>query len=121
MATRVLAGILAALVLLQGALAGAHLTGQDGALAIHRELGTVVLSLLGLITAIVSAVAFRRNRWALPVAVLAFFGIWAQISLGFLDRLGIHLPLGIALFGTYLVLAICMRDRSSSTTKERST
>lgn len=117
--TRVLAGILAALVLLQGALAGAHLTGQGGALDLHRDMGTVVLSLLGLITAVVSAVAFRRNRWAFPVATLAFFGLWAQIELGFLDRLGIHLPLGIALFGTYLILAVCPRDRLTTTAKEQ--
>lgn len=106
-------------MLLQGALAGAHLTGQSGALDLHREMGTIVLSLLGLVTAVVAAVAFRRNRWAFPVAALAFFGLWAQISLGFLDRLGIHLPLGIALFGAYLTLAICARDRSTTTIEEQ--
>lgn len=116
-ATRILAGILAVLVIVQGALAGSHLTGDSGALDLHRMLGTTVLSLLGLAAAITSAVAFRRNRWALPVSVLAFFGIWAQIEIGFLDQLNIHLPLGIALFGTYLTLALTLKDR----TKEEQT
>lgn len=110
--TRVLAGILAILVIVQGALAGSHLTGDGGALDVHRMLGTQVLSILGLAVAITSAVAFRRNRWALPVSVLAFLGLWAQIEMGFLDRLNIHLPLGMALFGTYLTLALTLKDRT---------
>lgn len=111
-ATRVLAGILAVLVIVQGALAGSHLTGDGGALEMHRILGTVALSLLGLAAAITSAVAFRRNRMALPVSVLAFFGLWAQIEMGFLDQLNIHLPLGIVLFGTYLTLALTLKDKT---------
>lgn len=115
--TRVLAGILAILVIVQGALAGSYLTGDGGALDAHRMLGTQVLTILGLAVAITSAVAFRRNRWALPVSVLAFLGLWAQIQMGFLDQLSVHLPLGIALFGTYLTLALALRDR----TKEQQT
>lgn len=120
-ATRVLAGILAVLVLVQGALAGSHLTGDSGALDLHRILGTVVLSLLGLITAITSAVAFRRNRWALPASVVGFFGLWGQIEMGFLDRLNVHLPLGITLFGLYLTMALILKERTTPIAKEVST
>lgn len=118
-ATRVLAGVQAVLVLAQGALAGSHLTGNAGALDAHRLLGTVVLSVLGLTTAIAAAIALPRNRWAFPVTGLAFIGLWAQIDFGFLDQLDLHLPLGIALFGTYLALALVLRDRSESLTKEK--
>lgn len=119
MSTRVLAGLMAALVLFQGALAGAHLSGQDGALGVHEAMGTVVLTSLGLLTTVVSGLAFRRNRWAFPVTFVALLGLWTQLTSGFADRLDIHLPLGITLFGTYLAIALCAKDRSSSTVKEQ--
>lgn len=117
-AVRVLAAVQAALILTQGALAGSHLTGGAGALDAHRLLGTVVLGSLGLAIVIVAAFAFRRARWLLVVSGIALLGLWAQIDLGFLDVLGLHLPLGIALFGTYLILAVTPGKRSVSTTKE---
>lgn len=111
-ATRVLAGVMAALVFTQGALAGSHLSGDLEALDVHRMLGTQVLTLLGLATVVTAVGAVRRNRWILPISILGLFALGAQIGMGFQDRLNVHLPLGIALFGMYLAIALVLRDES---------
>jgi hypothetical protein len=116
--TRVLSGIMAALVFFQGALAGSHLTGAAGTLDMHRVIGTQVLTLLGLATVVTAAVAARRNRWVLPTSILALLALGTQIGMGFQDRLNVHLPLGIALFGVYLTMALVLKDESPTRTKE---
>lgn len=111
-ATRILAAAVAATVFVQGALAGSHLTGTGGALDLHRMLGTQVLTLLGLATVVTAAGAVRRNRWILPVSTLGLVALGTQIGMGFQDRLNVHLPLGIALFGVYLTIALVLKDES---------
>lgn len=111
-ATRLLAAVMAVLVFAQGALAGSHLSGDAAALDIHRILGTQVLTLVGLATVVTAVGAARRNRWVLPVSILGLLALGAQIGMGFQDRLNLHLPLGIALFGTYLAIALVLRDET---------
>lgn len=103
---------MAALVFIQGASAGFHLSGDTGALDVHRMVGTQVLTLLGLATVVAAAGAVRRNRWILPISILGLFALGAQIGMGFQDRLNVHLPLGIALFGVYLTIALVLKDES---------
>ena len=109
-ATRVLSGVLAALILLQGASAGSHLTGAEGALGLHRRVGTEFLTLLVIVMIVTAATAFRARWWALPAAIVGFLGIGAQIGMGFADQLQIHLPLGVALFGLYLAMVVALTD-----------
>ena len=108
---RLVAAGTAVLVLVQGALAGSHLGGADGALSIHRSLGTEVLSWLALVVVVTSALAFKRSRWRLLAATVGFMGMGTQIGMGFADRLAIHLPLGIALFGLYAAMALAPAQR----------
>ena len=112
---RYVAGLVAALILVQGALAGSHLTGASGALGVHEMLGTVVITTLALIAILLGALAFSEGRWLPVVAVAGFVGIWIQLMMGFSDRLEVHVPLGIALFGLYLGVAAwrpARRERS---------
>lgn len=102
---------MAALVLVQGALAGRHLNGDSAAIDIHEMIGTEVLGWVGLVTVVAALLALRRSRWRLPVTAAGFFGLVVQIHMGFDDRLDVHLPLGIALFGLYLATALARGDR----------
>lgn len=110
-AARVVAALVATLILVQGALAGSHLTGAPGALGVHEMIGTVVISTLALIMILLGAMALTISRWLPVLAVTGFVGIWVQLMLGFSDRVEVHIPLGIALFGLYLGIAAWRPDR----------
>ncbi|HEX2155058.1 MAG TPA: hypothetical protein VHL52_13920 [Acidimicrobiia bacterium] len=113
-ATRVLSGLIAVLVFIQGALAGSYLSGAGGVIDIHGMMGTIALPLLALTTIVTAAVATRRNRWVLAGSIFGFLGIGTQIGMGYQSRLDVHVPLGIALFGLYLVMALAVRDRNTT-------
>lgn len=108
--TRILCGVMAALVLFQGALAGSFLGGEGGALAIHEMMGTEVLTIVALVTMIAALMGVRRKWWVFPLTLLGGAGITYQIIAGFNDQLQVHVPLGIALFGLYLALALTIRN-----------
>ncbi len=114
-ATRVISALIAGLILVQGASAGSYLTGLAGALDLHRQVGTQLLTILALVTIVTAAFGARRLVWPLPVAIVGFLGIGMQIGMGFADQLGIHLPLGIALFGAYLAMALLVKNTSKET------
>lgn len=118
-ATRVLSGIIAALVFIQGALAGSYLSGAGGVIGIHGMVGSIALPLLALATIVTAAIATRRNRWVLGASILGFLAIGTQIGMGYQSRLNVHLPLGIALFGLYLAMALILRDRETTKGTER--
>jgi len=84
---------MAGLILVQGASAGSHLTGLAGALNLHRQVGTELLTLVAMATIATAAFGVRRMAWPLPVAILGFLGIGVQIGMGYTDQLQIHLPL----------------------------
>ncbi|MPZ53831.1 MAG: hypothetical protein GEU79_14045 [Acidimicrobiia bacterium] len=107
--TRVLSGGLAALVLFQGAMAGSFLSGNAAALGIHEMMGTEVLTIVALATALAALVGVRQQWWPLAVAIVGAVGIVFQIEAGFGGQLGIHLPLGIGLFGLYLTMALVLK------------
>jgi hypothetical protein len=107
---------MAGLILVQGAWAGSHLTGLAGALNLHRQVGTELLTLVAMATIATAAFGVRRMAWPLPVAILGFLGIGVQIGMGYTDQLQIHLPLGITLFGTYLGMALLIKTPKKETT-----
>jgi membrane protein YdbS with pleckstrin-like domain len=108
--TRVLSAIMAALVLVQGASAGTYLEGVSGALAVHSLVAMPTLAVLSIAVAVFAIRAARAKRWVLGVAVLAFLGVNLQIAMGYARFLQIHVPLGIALFGTYLSMALLAKS-----------
>ena len=91
------------------------MTGLAGALDLHRQVGTQLLTILALVTIVTAAFGARRLVWPLPVAIVGFLGIGMQIGMGFADQLGIHLPLGIALFGAYMAMALLVKNTSKET------
>ena len=107
---RIVAWLTAALVLVQGALAGSFMSGTASALAGHRTVGTYVLMFLSIVLIGAAVVLFGKRRWILPASVIGFLLLGAQIGTGFTDRVVVHVPLGVALFGMYLVMALLLRD-----------
>lgn len=97
---------MATLILVQAALAGGHLSGNTGAIGFHAALGTSVLTSVGLLLIVLTALAVRHNWRLLVAAVVGWLGVAAQITLGYGDLIAIHVPLGVALFGLYLTLAL---------------
>ena len=107
---RIVAWLTAALVLVQGALAGSFMSGTASALAGHRVVGTYVLMFLSVVLIGAAAVLFRTRRWVLPASVIGFLLLGTQIGTGFTDRAVVHVPLGVALFGMYLAMGLLLRD-----------
>lgn len=105
-ATRIVAGITAALVIVQGAQIGSFLQGDAAGLAAHRMTGTMIVTLLGLVLVGLAIVVRRTVRYVLPLAVVGLGAVVAQIGTGFTDLTTIHIPLGIAIFGMYAATAL---------------
>lgn len=105
-ATRVIAGITAALVIAQGAQIGSFLQGDPAGLTAHRMTGTMIVTVLGLVLVGLAAVVRRTIRFVLPLAVLGLGAVVAQIGTGFTDLTTVHIPLGIAIFGMYAATAL---------------
>lgn len=103
---RLVAGISAALVLLQAVLAGQMLGSGANVTPIH-EWGGHILFALSIVLTVAAIVAWRRQQvpaWVAVVAPLTFVLITAQIFAGYARLLDLHVPLGVALFGITLVL-----------------
>lgn len=111
---RIVSWLTAALVLVQGALAGSFMSGTSSALAGHRVLGTYVLMFFSVVLVGAAVVVFRRQRWVLPTSVVGFLLLGTQIGTGFSGRVVVHVPLGVALFGVYLVMALQLRDDAAA-------
>ena len=54
--------------------------------------------------------ARRTARWILPVAALAWLAVGSQIAWGHTRFLQAHVPLGVALFGAHVAMAL-LSDR----------
>lgn len=105
-ATRATAGITATLVIVQGAQIGSFLQGDAAGLTAHRMTGTMIVSLLALVVAVLAVVVRRRLRFVLPLALVGLVAVVAQIGTGFTDLATVHIPLGIAIFGMYAAAAV---------------
>jgi len=90
-----------ALILVQAALAGRYLSGGFDAISIHSANAGFVM-LLGLAQAIVAGLLWRPAHgpaWPLGASLLICFAEVMQIGAGFSRNLGLHVPLGVTLFG----------------------
>lgn len=90
------------------------MAGTASSLASHRVIGTYVLMFLSVVLVAAGAVVFRQRRWILPASVVGFLLLGTQIGTGFTDRVVVHVPLGVALFGIYLVMALFLRDEATA-------
>lgn len=95
-------------VLAQPVLAGLFLTGDIDAIAVHGTIGSTLAAVdLVVIGATLAYVLGGRGRlWVLPVVVALFLAVGLQIGFGYSRTLEIHIPLGVAIVTTSVLLAI---------------
>jgi hypothetical protein len=123
---RWLAGLAAALVLVQAALAGQWLAGNAAIIETHGWLGNGTF-LLTILLAGVSLLGWRQGRFDLKpfvVSVVMVLLIAAQLGLGYVGRssaaaASIHLPLGVLIFGALLALLALMMPTRLATAPAR--
>jgi hypothetical protein len=103
-------------VLVQAVLAGQILTGRHWMLTAHRVIaeGLPLLALALVVLAWEDWRARPARPWVLMTAIAAFGVLVTQTGLGFVGRsssaaIGVHIPLGVALLGLYVVLASGVR------------
>jgi hypothetical protein len=93
-------------VLAQPVLAGLFLTGDIDAIAVHGTIGSTLAAVdLVVIGASLFYVLGGRGRlWVLPVIVALFLAVGLQIGFGYSRTLEIHIPLGVAIVTTSVLL-----------------
>lgn len=104
---RVLVALHVLVVFVQAVSAGTFLDGEVGAMRFHQMIGTTVITAVSLLQVVVAVICWRRGQqsaWFALASFGVFFAEMAQIGLGFTSRLGLHVPLGVAIFGAALVL-----------------
>jgi hypothetical protein len=94
-------------VLAQPVLAGRYLTGDVDAIEVHGLVGSLLM--LVTMTVFAAALAYvlagRGRLWVLPVIVLLFLAEGFQIGMGYARELQLHVPLGVAIVVTSVLLA----------------
>lgn len=110
---RVIAGITAALVLIQAMLAGQWIGGNLAVIVTHGWLGNGTFLLTLLLTGM-SFLGWRQGLFdARPLAITGVIGLLlvAQLGLGYAGRssavaASLHIPLGVLIFGALLTLFV---------------
>jgi hypothetical protein len=105
---RVALTVQAAAAVAQPVIAGRYLSGDFDALAVHAAVGGLVM--LATMPAFGAAVLYwlvgRGAGWPALTLVAMFVAVIAQIALGALRVLAIHIPLGVAIVATAVALAV---------------
>jgi hypothetical protein len=93
-------------VLAQPVLAGMFLTGDVDAIGVHGLNGSLLaLGAMALVVAALGYVLAGRGRlWVLPATVLLFLAVGFQIGAGYARQLELHVPLGVAIVVSSVVL-----------------
>lgn len=118
-----IAGLHAALVLLQAVFAGNFMGGDDAAMRIHQVIGTSVLYPVAIGQTILATVLWRRKLLSVAYPLLSLAVVLvegAQIGLGFTGQVALHVPIGVALFGATTALLLMSMKTYDRTTPEES-
>lgn len=98
----------AAALLPQALLAGLGLSGSEAALDAHMSFGGAILLLAAV--QVLAALLLRRSaripRWPVVASIGLLVADAVQMVAGRLQLFALHLPLGVALFGVSIGLAI---------------
>lgn len=95
------------MVLAQPVLAGLFLTGDVDAITVHGTVGSVLGAVTLVLVGATLAYVVRRGRlWVLPAVVALFLAVGMQIGLGYSRALAVHVPLGVAIVASSLLLAV---------------
>lgn len=105
---RVWAVLHAVLVLAQVGLAGALLDAALGALAWHGGIGgsLILAATVQTVLAVPAAWPGRMPGWPVAVSAVLVVADTAQVAVGHLGLLAVHVPLGVAIVVTQVVLAV---------------
>ena len=98
----------AALVLAQAAFAGRYLSGDAAGLRLHERNAELIVT-LALVQLVLAVLVWRPGRgpaWPALASLALWLAEVAQMSLGYGRLLGVHVPLGVAIFGLTVALAI---------------
>lgn len=98
----------AALVLVQAVLAGQLLSGHAVALDLHEGNASVVAT-VALVQLVCAVLLWRPGRGPIwPIAAVAglFGALTVQIGAGYAGQLGLHVPLGVVIFGLTVLLLV---------------
>jgi hypothetical protein len=104
---RVFVGVLTLLVFIQAILAGQFIGGNSAGLDWHRVNGLVIL-LVAAAQLVPAIWLWRRNgpAWPAITTALLLVAVVIQLFLGFGNEVSAHVPLGVAIFGFAMRLAI---------------
>lgn len=95
------------MVLAQPWLAGRYLTGDVDAIAVHGLVGSLLaaVGMLAVAATLLYVLGGRGRLWVAPVAVALFLADGVQIGAGYARDLGLHVPLGVAITVSSVLLA----------------
>lgn len=104
------------MVLAQPVLAGRFLTGDVDAIVTHGLIGSLlaVVGLAAIVTTLLYVLGGRGRLWVAPVAVALFLADGIQIGAGYARNLSLHVPLGVAIVVTSVLLAVWAFTPSAS-------
>jgi hypothetical protein len=98
----------AALVLAQASFAGRYLGGDAAGLRLH-ERNAELLVTLALVQLVLAVLVWRPGRgpgWPALASLALWLAEVAQMAFGYGRALAVHVPLGVAIFGLTVALAI---------------
>ncbi|PVZ03649.1 hypothetical protein [Actinomycetospora cinnamomea] len=98
----------AAMTVVQALAAGAVLQASLAGFLVHQAVGGTLL-LVAVAQVAVAVLAWRPGRlppWPIAIAAGLVVGEVAQVALGFTGVLAVHVPLGVAIVGTAVALAV---------------
>lgn len=98
--------LLAMSVFAQSVMMGHYLSGHDSSLAAHRigAMVTALLALLQFVVAVLYAVRDKGSRTPVVIAGIMVVAVVVEMIAGFKHILFLHVPLGVALFGSIVGL-----------------
>jgi hypothetical protein len=105
---RVVAVLHTLAMLVQPVLAGRYLSGDVHAIDLHRINAAVVTAfdLLQLICAIVYTWAGRGRSWPIYASLATAVAVEVQVGVGFERVLAVHIPLGMSIIATQLLVTV---------------
>jgi hypothetical protein len=117
---RIVAVVHAFFVVLQPMLAGIYLSGDVDAIDVHAINADIVggLGVLQLIAAIVFVWKGKGRSWALWGALGIVLAEQAQIPLGLLGLVAIHLPLGVSIVSMQILLTVWLCRAAAATPRQ---
>jgi hypothetical protein len=129
---RVVAVVHTLAMLVQPVLAGRYLSGDVHAIELHRINAAVVTAfdLIQLICAIVFTWAGRGRSWPIYASLATAIAVEVQVGVGFERVLAVHIPLGVSIIATQLLVTVWLfrsgaavarvrRSRKERTGRER--